>query len=705
MGKYSEMLLGPQAAPTTKETTPKPGKWSKMLLGGGLPKPEKQWIEQPDRTPTGGISAITGKPITELTGNPAYKPASWKALSKAGFVDNNEAKFKIFAEARGINPSRYEEKNGKIWFEGDDGNMYPETPKEFDSIIKKMVAELPSEGLADIGAGIGAASPVPGGAVLGAAGGEFIRKQIGGAMGDEQTAGDYAQDMGIQAIFAGLDSGVAKKLMSLLNSGKIKKATGGKLTSGLTKEIGDISDAQRITGRSVRKKGEDIGVDVMPHQAMDDPTLTGYYSMLRDNPKTARQVRMADDKLENQVENASRDLVLDISPNETDAHEVGSRLSAAGDEILNRMRKERSDLAAPSYKKAYESGVEVDVQPVIDEVVRLKKQTKPGMKAHSALTKVEKWLFKKGDDGKLVPETDIKILDNAKIEIDQILNAPAKDSVQGRMRRKLKQVKDQLTTQTDTVSPDYQKARKIFELASPEITKTENGIIGALAGMKTENVKEAAIKKIFSSPRSIRVAKRHIEKADPELWRDAVAEYFRDSFEKSAKVAQGSGGKVLNRPGKYSSKMWDLSDQRKLKFATEGMKDANGQPLYERIEDFFEVMQKASIGQGKESATQPRQKMEKELQGIAGKASANLGNLQTAAINMFFQGTKDKAFDRNAKRLLDLMQTQEGVELIAKAKGYGPGTEQRIKAATVLLLMATETNAEKIKEAVGAIDE
>lgn len=697
MGKYSSILLTGGQEP--KQSSGK--KYSEILLDG---KPlEGEFNDQPDRAPTGEISAVTGKEIKEVTGNPSYTPASFDALFKAGYVDSNEAKIKIFSEARGIDPKRYTVKDGKIWFQGDDGGVYPESPREFDSLIKKLVAELPSEGLADIGAGIGAIFNVPG-AMVGAGLGEVARKQVGEHIfNDDQNAGDYVKDVGLQMLFAGLDSRVAKGVMNKINSAKIKKATGGRLTGKLVGDVGDISDAQRAAGRAVREKGENIGVDVLPHQAMDDPTLTGYYKMLRDNPQTARQVRVADDRLETQVEKAGNDLVLEISPKETDPYEVGNRLSKAADKVLKKLRKERGDIAGTQYDKAYSSGVEVDTQPIIDEISRLKKKVKPGMKAYSALAKVERWLWKKGKDGKNIPETDIQVLDNAKVEIDQILNAPAKDSVQGRNRHRLKKVKDQLTTQTDAVSPDYQKARKLFELASPKVTEAETGIIGALAGMKTENVKEAAIKKIFASPRSIRVAKRYIEKESPELWKDAVAEYFRGAFEKAAKVAQGSGGKVLNRPGKYTSKMWDLSDQRKLKFATEGMKDANGEPLYDRISDFFEVMQKASIGQGKESATQSRQQMKENLSGLAGKISSRLLGLKAAAVDMFFQGAKERAFDKNAKKLLDLMQTQEGVELIAKAKGFGTKAEGRVNALATLLMMATETNIDKSYEAFSTL--
>ena len=44
------------------------------------------------------------------------------------------------------------------------------------------------------------------------------------------------------------------------------------------------------------------------------------------------------------------------------------------------------------------------------------------------------------------------------------------------------------------------------------------------------------------------------------------------------------------------------------------------------------------------------------------------------------------------------MQTPEGVDLIARAKGYGPKTEKGMIAATTLLLMATEQNTGKVKE-------
>lgn len=679
-------------------------------LEGG--KPKRIYLDHPDQAQTGAISTITGKPITKVIGHPTYEPASFKTLMEAGFVDDNDAKIKLFAEARGIDPKKYEVKDGKIWFQGSDGRMYPEIPREADVLLKKLAAELPAESLADIGAAVGAfVGGIPG-AIAGSAGGEGLRKQIGKYFfGDNQDALDYAQDMGVQALFGAVDAGVASKLMKHLNTRKIKRATGNRITSELTGEIADISDAQRAAGRAISTKGKQIGVDLLPHQAMDDPTLTGYYKLLRDNPKTARQVRRADDLLDEQVENAAQDLVLDISPNETDPYEVGVRLSSAADTIIARMKKDRrhnkvfwSDVSGSSfkspdelYKTAYASGVAVDTQPVIDEITRLKGSTKPGMKAHTALTRIERMLFKEDSKKALVPETSIEVLDNVKQEIDAILYGKNAKALSPKLKRKLHSVKDQLTTQTDAVSPDYQKARKIFELASPNITKTENGIIGALSGMKNDEVKERAVKKIFNSPFSIQSAKKRIEGYDPELWADVVAEYFRDNFERAAKIAQGSGGKVLNRPGKYSSRMWDRSIRRKMKAATEGMVDANGDSLYGRISDFFQVMEKASIGQGKESATQPRQKMAKNLEGVAGRVSRRMYDMKAAAVDMFLEKSSDVAFDRNAQRLLDLMQTQEGVELIAKAKGYGPTTEKGIKAFTTLLLMSCGTNAEKLK--------
>ena len=115
-------------------------------------------------------------------------------------------------------------------------------------------------------------------------------------------------------------------------------------------------------------------------------------------------------------------------------------------------------------------------------------------------------------------------------------------------------------------------------------------------------------------------------------------------------------------------------------------------------------MEKASIGQGKESATQTRQKMEKSMQGLAGDLSASVVFFRQTVANFFLKNQQERAFDKNAKKLLSLMQTPEGVDLIAKAKGYGPNTQKGLEAATTLLLMATETNAGKVKGVIDAVE-
>ena len=216
--------------------------------------------------------------------------------------------------------------------------------------------------------------------------------------------------------------------------------------------------------------------------------------------------------------------------------------------------------------------------------------------------------------------------------------------------------------------------------------------------MKADKVKEKAMAKIFESRHSVRTAKRNMETENPELWGEAIAEYMRGGFDKASGAGQGSGGKVLNRPGKYFTKLWGPLQQRKLAIATEGMQAGDGTPLYGKINDFFDVMAKASIGQGKESATQSRGVMEKSLQGVAGKLNTSVNFLRQTASNFLLKGAQDRTFDRNSKRLLDLMQTPEGVDLIAKAKGYGPKTEKGIEAITTFLLMATESGAPKALE-------
>ena len=673
--------------------------------------------ETPSFEPSPEISTITGKHIMKPA-DTNYTPADFVTLVKAGVVTTDKAKIDIFSKARGISKDRYQVNGGKIWFKGQDGKMYPETPKELTNIVKKMIADIPSDLLVDAPTALGAYTGGVTGAATGAAIGRGIKQKIASHFfGDNPSTTKQVIDMSLNAALGAVDAGTGKLLSKRLQTKKLRKEAGiGSSADDIITIAKELTPSQKGGAAITKQKGKDIGVDLLPHQTLDSQGLTDYYKLLRNSPRTNKVIKELDDKLEQQIFQASNDLVANInSGRNIESSAIKDDLATLAQQAIDKMKVVRGGSVKDLYKKAYKVNT-VDVTAALDKISDLQSKLKPEMSAYKGLNRIKKMLVseKKIPESKIldasgvpfspasikqIKEKRIEILDNIKQEIDLILQGRGEDAVHSKMRGKFNKLKDVLTEQTDLKSREYQIARALFTAASPKIERTKKSIVGVLSRMDTDAVKETALKKIFATPQSIKQAKKYLQKESPEAWEDAISEYFKESFINATNI----GNKSLSN--KYTGKMWNLIDKKKLEIATKGMVDGNGKPLFKTINDFFDVMKSASIGQSNKTQRKTKGQLTKELQGIPGKLSASVVFFKQTMANVFLKARQEKAFNKNAKKLLSLLQTPEGIELLSQVKGYGPKTQEGITAATTLLLMSSESKASDLKDITQGLKE
>ena len=362
-----------------------------QMVGGGMQEVPVRTEQQP----TGGISTITGQPITRFI-DPISKPAKeskFDALFKAAFVDDPQTKIKIFAASRFPDipleqaVQKYGIKDGEILFRDDDGVFKKETGATFKSNAMKLAADTgataPSIILGAIGAGLGG---IPG-AALGAASGEAIRKMIGALAFDEpQTNLENALDIGTEMllgvtgeagsrVFSGavnktLGAGRPKgrKLARLAEKDlrfatKTEKAAMQKGDIGITPVI-DAAEAERL-----KALGKRHGIDLATPEISGNKELINRMNLLGDLSQSADLIAEFKRTQNLQIQNAVPNF-LDTIAKEADPFEVGADIVMAADDAILGLKGRRAASARPFYKKAFQEAKLIDKDLLAAELKR-----------------------------------------------------------------------------------------------------------------------------------------------------------------------------------------------------------------------------------------------------------------------------------------------------------------------------------------------
>jgi len=665
--------------------------------------------------PTGEISTITTKPIKKLI--PGEEPgASFTAQMKASFADTPAGRIKAFASSRGIPDSeivkRYRiGKGGEIEFKTDKGLWQREVWEDPSAKIKNIVAETIAHPGTILGVAGAAGGGVPG-AVGGAMLGEVIRKGVGKIIYKEkiEVGGDLI-DIGLTGIFALAGEGVSRALGYGINKfirGKKRILT----LAGEEVKKGLLSPADHAKAKYVQTLANMHNMELAPHQLYDKEGMTNLWKYLRKHPLTSDSIRTFENELEMAGTDAIEGFIEKMGGYTKGAYATGKGLQETAENIHGDLIKRRSRLTSRIYKKAYEESPEVDVKSIVDWIDTESKIAKG--KIYDHLQKAKKLLLKPElpeeiPAGKIIDpktgkpivsaiqnyETGLKQLHQIKMELDELVKSNFPDVESGYqkwIRKNYSEVRTKLKTLMEDASPEYVKANEKFGKLSQPINRLRDSVIGEIEDMAKDR-QIARIPHKLLNPQNmpdeelLLEAKKLFQKKDPDLWKEMIGEYIRDTYE-NLKVTQE--GKIVNPLGKLYQKLFGNEKQRKLLWA------AMEPGEFKSFSDLMKVFEKASIGMGKESMTAPFQAIEESLGKIPGSKIYRFAMFpRQATVEWFFGKWNDILVHGRQGALAKALTEKDVINNLIKLKHLAPNTQKFLDTLAVLTSSVTKRTLEE----------
>jgi len=665
---------------------------------------------QPKPSPIPGgtspISTITGKPETRFISG-KEPGAGFVSMMKGSFVDDPYVKARIFSESRGIPVSRYRvNPKGDIEFKDDQGNWQREVSEMPIHKLKQTLANIiahPSTTLGTIGAIFGS----PKGAIVGAMGGETLRKGIAaGVYGEKQTAFGNLVDVGMEGLFALGGEMVGKILTGGVNRFLTRKAKTLRLAGQEVREQ-LLSPEDHAKALWVQKLADQHNVTLAPHQLYDKEGMTNVWKYLRKHPVTSDAVKTFEDNLAKQSDEAINGFIKDMGGFEKTPYTLGTRTKEVAGEAISEAIEKRSLAASPVYQKAFKKAPPVDIEPVINFIDDKLKTAKGNVR--SGLIKAKKLLEvpdlpktqRESLDIKIAREqgfdvpvtqkpqydTSLKGLHDAKISIDDEI-AKAEKARTGNVAFNYKKIQKTLLDQMDKGSPEYAQARRLFASKSDPVNRLKESVIGELSKLKTDKTLSGVATKLLNIKNMpdetlLKEAKNVIFKKDPDLWDEIIGSYVRDVYQ-NLRIAE-EGGKVLNVPGKMYKALYGNLKQRGI------LKVAMSPDQFKSFESLMQVFQRASIGTGKESMTAPLQAIGETMGAIPGSKVYRYAMFPRQAITeTIFSKWNNILVSGRQKELMKALASPDVIKKLEAIKPLRPGSKKFIEAFSVFTALIAD---------------
>ncbi len=659
---------------------------------------------------TNEISAITGKPkqVYQATGQ---KSAGFGTQWTAGLVNDPETKKRIYAAARFPTLSeeerleKYEidDKTGEIYFRV--GNeLHRETHNSFVSKLNRFAAQniaTPSTILGTAGAAFGGVPAIAGGVA-----GEVTRQALGSILYDEPSTPwsdifDLTLEGGSALIGA---KGLGKGISKLINKARLKKVGGLTKMAGEGSQHIDYKMAKEISG-----KGDRFGIHLFPQQTTKSRELTGGFELLRDSAPSGNIIQKGIQQQQKEIDNAVYKYFNSIAE-ESDPLIVGEKLQKTSVKALKRLSDVRKAKASPLYDIALkEDNPSVDIQDIIktiDEEIGVSKgKFLPAMedlkKTFLRKDLPKKTLVDKAGNPLTEPlityETKLNGLHHVKLALDEEIRNLQKKGKKG-IALKYQGVRDELLEKMDDASPIYKRARKIYSELSPSVTRAEKGIVGDLSRKSKEKTMQNNVRDLFNnrSPAMVKRARVLIQKESPEAWRMAVRTHLQDTFEQ---VTKGTAEETGTIGLVFQKRVFGNERQRKV------LKEALTEKQYNTLSDFMQVLRRSGIGTGKQSMTEPRQEIRKELKEKLGHKVVKAWAYPLVTYRKIVADHwSDLSYKKGMRKLAAAMVSEQAHADLKKIKLLSPSTQRFMESFGAFLALVGndhykgENNVERINQ-------
>ena len=328
---------------------------------------------------------------------------------------------------------------------------------------------------------------------------------------------------------------------------------------------------------------------------------------------------------------------------------------------------------------AASAGRNVDLKAFRDSLDDVIKDSAKGGEVESVFKKVKGFLTPRtGRRGKAAAFMTFRQLQNAKKEMDGILDNVTDQQVSKGVKVAVREVREELLNAMDEASPDFKEARQRFASVSDSVTELEKGIIGRISKLDDTQLKQVR-SSLFDANQNAKVtrtARKAIEAADPDAWRAIVRSEFEDrlgrippdTFELAAETIENVPGRLFRALFPNQSK----SDALMAGLNPEQTKNLNY---------IKEALRRASKGRPGGSQTAAREEIKKRIQG--GPLSW-FGNLFNPA-NTASESLKNFTFDKRTKALAEAIFDPEWKPRMEKIRKIDMQTPAAGKAMVQLL--------------------
>lgn len=346
------------------------------------------------------------------------------------------------------------------------------------------------------------------------------------------------------------------------------------------------------------------------------------------------------------------------------------RVRTAAQNAVEKAKSIRAEKTSPLFKEALSEGADVDLNPVNTFINDQLEELPNSGEIAKSLKRVKSLISKKA-------KPSLRLLHNAKLELDQMLNKVGTDSLGNTTKAKLTEAKSILLQQMDEASPAYQTARQAFADASPAVTKIQESIIGKIAALDDTQLKQVSAK-IFdpaqTNPKVIADAKKAITDVDPDAWNEIIRVELEKRLGKVKSTAES--GTVENIPGQLFRALFPNEKSNKVLMNS---LDAEGKKNLTYLKT---ALGRARLGRPGGSQTAGREEIKRELRGGVVKS---IREFFQAPINTITNIGDDAAFNKRTREMAKALFDPTWKAEMKKVRQLKSDTPASARAMTQLL--------------------
>ena len=507
---------------------------------------------------------------------------------------------------------RFGQKDGRIYYLGTDEKLYYATP-DFSAVkgnlgnVDEFVSRAVGPSIPIVSGTAGAIFSGGNPIVAGASGmaGEGFRQGLSYELtGEEMSLPKRAVEIGKAGVFEGVGT----------IGGNILNKAIKKVITKLPARVKNFDIGNRFAKYSTKvsetlsKASEKFGIRLTPAEISSDGRLIKLQKVLAETVN-ADEILETFYRIRNEdVKNAIYKTFINISEKEIAPDLAFKEAIQGANVVLKGEERILIDQASAYYKKAYtvDNVNTASTIQMIDDAIKISKgSTLAKLKYVKDMLINKKNVAVQGPNRNAGPlldkqttslETNLQSLDQVKREIDQIINGAGltDNSIAKGNVVQFTKIKDSLLANMDEVSPDYAKARSIYEVGKPTLDQVKKGFVNEIA-KQNDNMFYDAGKVLFTSQKSsvtdVRLAREMFFKhGKGNEWNQIVRGHLENVFESILKEEQV--GQIHNLGGNFYKKVFGSGRQRAIML--EAMKGVdNFGPQFAELMTLLNSTQKA----------------------------------------------------------------------------------------------------------------